>query len=83
MYNKYVLERKQNMKLPFTVDLKDKVVVVTGAGGIICSHLAKACAACGAKVALLDLRKESADAAAAEIVAEGGIAKGYEANVLK
>ena len=71
------------MKLPFTVDLKDKVVVVTGAGGIICSHLAKACAACGAKVALLDLRKESADAAAAEIVAEGGVAKGYEANVLK
>ena len=71
------------MKLPFQIDLKDKVVVVTGAGGIICSHLAKACAACGAKVALLDLRKESADAAAAEIVAEGGIAKGYEANVLK
>ena len=71
------------MKLPFQIDLKDKVVVVTGAGGIICSHLAKACAACGAKVALLDLRKESADLAAAEIVAEGGIAKGYEANVLK
>ena len=70
------------MKLPFTVDLKDKVVVVTGAGGIICSHLAKACAACGAKVALLDLRKESADAAAAEIVAEGGIAKAYACNVL-
>ncbi len=25
------------MNLPFNIDLKDKVVVVTGAGGIICS----------------------------------------------
>ena len=37
--------------LPFTIDLKDKVVVITGAGGVICSCLAKAIALCGAKVA--------------------------------
>lgn len=71
------------MKLPFEIDLKDKVVVITGAGGVICSHLAKAIAMNGAKVCLLDLSKENADKYAAEIVKEGYIAKGYEANVLK
>ncbi len=71
------------MKLPFEIDLKDKVVVITGAGGVICSHLAKAIAMNGAKVCLLDLSKENADKHASEIVQEGYIAKGYEANVLK
>lgn len=71
------------MKLPFEIDLKDKVVVVTGAGGVICSSLAEAIAQCGAKVALLDLRQEAADKAAEKIVAEGFVAKGYAANVLK
>jgi len=71
------------MKLPFNVDLKNKVVVITGAGGVICSHLAKAIAACGAKVALLDLNKEAAQKFVDEIVADGGIAKAYETNVLQ
>lgn len=71
------------MKLPFNVDLKDKVVVVTGAGGVICSHLAKAVAACGAKVALLDLTYENALKYENEIVAEGNIAKAYACNVLQ
>jgi NAD(P)-dependent dehydrogenase (short-subunit alcohol dehydrogenase family) len=44
--------------------------------------LAKALAAAGAKVALLDLTLAKAQAYADEIVAEGGVAKGYEANVL-
>ena len=70
------------MKLPFEIDLKDKVVVVTGAGGVICSSLAEAIAQCGAKVALLDLNQEAADQAAAKIVAAGFVAKGYAANVL-
>ena len=39
------------MKLPFTIDLHNKVVAVTGAGGVICSTLAIAAAKCGAKVA--------------------------------
>ena len=59
------------MKLPFKVDLKDKVVVITGAGGIICSHLARAVAECGAKVCLLDLNKDAADVYAKEIVNDG------------
>lgn len=70
------------MNLPFQIDLKGKVVVVTGAGGVICSHLAKAIASCGAKVALLDLNKEAAEKCAEEIRGMGGVAKGYEVNVL-
>ena len=55
------------MKLPFQVDLKDKIAVITGAGGIICSEFAKAMAECGAKVALLDINAEAVKAVAAEI----------------
>lgn len=69
--------------LPFIVDLKDKVVVITGAGGVICSCLAKAIALCGAKVALLDYKLESAQKFADEINAEGGKAIALQANVLK
>lgn len=63
-------------------NFKDKVCVVTGAGGLICSALAKALAENGAKVALLDLNVEAAQKYADEIVAAGGIAKGFKANVL-
>ncbi len=53
--------------IPFCVDLSDKVVAVTGAGGIICSEFAKALAACGAKVALLDINYDAAKKYADEI----------------
>ncbi len=71
------------MKIPFNIDLKNKVVVVTGGGGVLCGAFAKALAECGAKVAILDLRKEMADKVAAEIVEAGGTAIGVEANVLE
>ncbi|MBP3487402.1 MAG: SDR family oxidoreductase [Roseburia sp.] len=71
------------MKLPFQVDLKDKVAVVTGAGGVICSKMAEALAASGAKVALLDLNEEAAQKSADAIVAQGFTAKGYKCNVLE
>ena len=71
------------MKLPFKINLENKVCVVTGAGGVICSHLARALAQCGAKVALLDLNKDAAEVFAKEIREEGNIAYAYEANVLK
>lgn len=71
------------MNLPVEVkDLKGKVAVITGAGGVICSELAKAFAAAGAKVALLDLSGEKAESFAEEIRKSGGAAKGYSANVL-
>ena len=71
------------MQLPFEIDLKDKVVVVTGGGGVLCSSFAKALAQCGAKIAILDLRKESADSVAEEINEQGGTAIGIAANVLE
>ena len=55
------------MKLPFTVDLCDKVAVITGAGGVICSEFARVLAACGARVALLDINAEAVNAVAADI----------------
>lgn len=55
------------MRLPFKVDLSDKVVAVTGAGGVICSEFARALAECGAKVALLDINGEAAKNVADEI----------------
>lgn len=53
--------------IPFRVDLKDKTAVITGAGGVICSEMARALAECGAKVALLDINYETAEKVAAEI----------------
>lgn len=71
------------MKTPFEINLEGKVCVVTGGGGVLCSAFAKALAANGAKVAVLDLRVENANKVADEINAEGGTAIGVEANVLK
>lgn len=70
------------MKLPFQIDLSGKTAVVTGAGGVLCSVFAKALAACGAKVALLDINLSSAEQYAANIRADGLIAKAYECDVL-
>ncbi len=60
-----------------------KVAVVTGAGGVLCSSFAKELAKNGYAVALLDLNEDAVKAVAAEIVAEGGKAIGYKANVLE
>ncbi len=62
---------------------KDKVVVITGAGGILCSMMAKEYARLGAKVAVLDLNKDAAQKVADEIVADGGVAKAYAVNCLE
>lgn len=70
------------MKTPININLDGKVVVITGAGGVICGALAKAVASNGAKVALLDLNLEAAQAVADEILCDGGIAKAYKTNVL-
>ncbi len=69
--------------LPFKIDLTDRVAAVTGGGGVLCSEMSRALAACGAKVAILDLRKEAADAAAKGINDAGGTAQGVACNVLE
>lgn len=70
------------MNLPLNIDYSGKVVVVTGAGGLICGAMARAFAQSGAKVALLDLNEEAVKKLANELKAEGFICEGYKANVL-
>lgn len=70
------------MNLPLNVDFTGKVVVVTGAGGVLCADMARAYAQAGAKVAALDLNEEAVNKLAKEIVAEGHTCIGYKANVL-
>ncbi|MBQ9162621.1 MAG: SDR family oxidoreductase [Clostridia bacterium] len=70
------------MTLPLNVDYSGKVVVVTGAGGLICGAMARAFAQSGAKVAALDLNGDAVKALADELKAEGFVCEGYAANVL-
>lgn len=70
------------MTVPFKVDLKGKVAVVTGGGGVLCSAMARALAECGAAVAVSDLKLEAAEGVARTITAAGGRAIGVACNVL-
>ena len=63
------------MKLPYTIDLSDKVVVVTGGGGILMAEFGRALAQCGAKVALLDINEKAAQEVA-ESIGENAIGIG-------
>lgn len=71
------------MELPLNIDFTGKVVVVTGAGGVLCGTMAKAFAQAGAKVAALDLNEDAVKELAASCKAEGLICEGYKANVLE
>ena len=63
-------------------DLRGKVAVVTGAGGVLCSAFSKVLARAGAKVALLDIDLAAAEAFAREIRDEGLVARAYACDVL-
>lgn len=71
------------MKLPFKIDLNNKVAVATGGGGVLCAELAAALAANGAKIAVLDLNGEAAEKVAGQIRTTGATAIGVSANVLE
>ena len=70
------------MQLPIHIDYSGKVVVITGAGGLICGAMARAFARSGAKVAALDLNEDAVKKLADELKSEGFICEGYRANVL-
>ena len=60
-----------------------KTIVITGAGGVLCSTLAKALAKEGNRIAILDLKADVAQQVANEICNDGGKAIGLKANVLE
>lgn len=70
------------MKLPLNHDFKDKVVVITGAGGVLCGDMARAFARAGAKVAAINRTYEKVLHLETEMAAEGLQLKAYGGNVL-
>lgn len=63
--------------------VKDKVAVITGGSGVLCSALAKALAERGARVVILGRNLEKIEAVVAQIRADGGEAIGISADVLE
>lgn len=63
-------------------EFSNKVVVITGGGGVLCQEMAYALAEQGAKIAILDLREENAKGVAEKVAQRGGTAIGVAANVL-
>jgi NAD(P)-dependent dehydrogenase (short-subunit alcohol dehydrogenase family) len=72
------------MKGTSFADLKNKVCVITGGGGVIGNSLASGLAKAGVKIAVLDISKKNADELADKLKNEQGCdAIGIEANVLE
>lgn len=63
-------------------NLRGRVAVVTGGGGVLCGAFAKTLAKQGCKVAVLDLNVDAAQQCADEIVSDGGQAIAVGCNVL-
>ena len=63
-------------------DLKNKTIVITGGGGVLCSAIAVALAEAGARIAILDLDELAAAQVAEEIKSGGGLAIAVKCNVL-
>ncbi len=63
-------------------ELKGQVAALTGAGGVLCSCMAKHLAAMGVKIAVLDILEDNARKVADEINADGGEAIALKADVL-
>jgi len=70
------------MNLPLHVDLKGKVAVVTGGGGVLGSYFCEALALSGAKVAIVNRSKDKAQLVADRIQAAGGEAMAIPGDVL-
>ena len=70
-------------KIDTLFSVKDRVVAITGAAGVIYGCLGKALAENGAKVALLDIMMDKANEVASEIKQAGGDAIAVECNVLE
>ena len=61
---------------------ENKVAVVTGAGGVLCSAFAENLAKQGCRVALLDINVNAVKEVAENIKTQGGVAEFYSCDVL-
>ncbi|MHB1484246.1 MAG: SDR family oxidoreductase [Saccharofermentanales bacterium] len=64
-------------------DVREKVIVITGAGGVLCSEIAKGLSERGALIAALDISQEKLDSLTGKIREDGGVAIGVKADVTK
>ncbi|MGB2820210.1 MAG: SDR family NAD(P)-dependent oxidoreductase, partial [Phycisphaerae bacterium] len=64
-------------------DVSGKCVAITGGAGVLCGEMARALAARGAKVAVLDVADDAAAKLCTEIAAAGGMAVAVHCNVLE
>ncbi len=63
-------------------DVRGKVIVATGGGGVLVGTMARALGQLGARLAILDIIEEAAQRVADDIVAHGGEAIGIRTDVL-
>ncbi len=63
-------------------DVKGKVIVITGGGGVLCGTMAKTLAKAGAKIAVLDIDEVAAAEVVDEIISSQGQAIAVKCNVL-
>ncbi|HER08581.1 MAG TPA: SDR family oxidoreductase [Bacteroides sp.] len=71
------------MEHVFFEDLKDKICVITGGGGVLGSTIARGLAAAGVVTVILDINEQAASGLSGEITNETGVRSyGYKADVL-
>jgi NAD(P)-dependent dehydrogenase (short-subunit alcohol dehydrogenase family) len=63
-------------------DVRGKVIVITGGGGVLCGAMARGLAKGGARVAILDIRLDAGQKVAQDIRSAGGEALALYADVL-
>ena len=70
------------MNLDRLFDFTEKVAVLTGGAGVLCSTMARALSICGARMAILDVNLEGAERVASQLREGGGEAIAVKADVL-
>ncbi len=70
------------MEVVDNYDMSDKITVLTGGAGVLCSEMAKALAESGAKVAVLDIDEESLEGLGSELEEIGSDYLTLKTNVL-
>lgn len=65
-----------------TFNIKGKIAIVTGGGGVLGGSISNSLIQAGAKVVVLDIRQENVDRKVKELIKMGGEAIGFVSNVL-